>query len=80
MSSEDEMAKGEVVSEAGVTVEQDETLNFDQWSVEMGLTRKTTALLRKEDLGLLGTLCLLDNSDLLSFICWSEKSVSCCYF
>ena len=66
MSSEDEMAKGEVVSEAGVTVEQDETLNFDQWSVEMGLTRKTTALLRKEDLGLLGTLCLLDNSDLLS--------------
>ena len=51
MSSEDEMANGEVVSEAGVTVEQDETLNFDQWSVEMGLTRKTTALLRKEDLG-----------------------------
>ena len=66
MSSEDEMANGEVVSEAGVTVEQDETLNFDQWSVEMGLTRKTTALLRKEDLGSLDTLCLLDNSDLLS--------------
>ena len=66
MSSEDEKANGEVVSEAGVTVEQDETLNFDQWSVEMGLTRKTTALLRKEDLGSLDTLCLLDNSDLLS--------------
>ena len=31
----------------------------------MGLTRKTTALFRK-DLGSLDTLCLLDNSDLLS--------------
>ena len=41
------------------------TLNFDQWTVEMGLARKTTALLRKEDVGSLDTLCLLDNSDLL---------------
>ena len=32
----------------------------------MGLTRKTTALLREEDLGSMDTWCLLDNYDLLS--------------